>query len=310
MEDLFLYSKQLVNENINCGLDEEALNLLSLVIMGYLLFNRDLTMNKLIPKLKNLEIHFDNDSLIDMAHKYLNKNFQDDVLKDCDIALFSNIFKNEIKKNTLTIVDNNNYLLVSLKNSKPGDIIAAITHELMHYIRFDGYFIDGKKLLVQNGFYNILFNYDTQNKYEENRSFEEGITDKFSEEIVTLLTEYLKNEDYSINFLNSVKNTLVNYKYTGYKYIRNQINSLCEDDAYNNLLLKHLHNECSLNDVRLYFNNLMNSPEAFEILSEKFDIYLYSDNFIKAIQSIEEISYIIKTYKSKLNNISLKKIND
>ena len=75
MEELFLKCKNIVKENINKDLNNDIVDLISISIMGLMLFNQEITEKKLIPKLKELDVYFGYETVLEMAHKYLN-NYQ------------------------------------------------------------------------------------------------------------------------------------------------------------------------------------------------------------------------------------------
>ena len=310
MEKLFLKCKNIVNENINKDLNNDIIDLLSISIMGLMLFNQKITEKKLIPKLKDLNVYFCNDSILEMAHKNLKVFTQDKELINA-VACMNYSFTLQ-NNNGFNIHNTECSLLISLEdinNKNTISIISKIIHELIHYMRFRNSTINNNMLIVKSGFCINYRDLETHNLERQNENIEEGIIEKYVEDIIKLLSEYINDKNYSIPILNTLKEDLVNYESNYYRINKIIIKKLCNDTQFNELLLDSFCNEENLLKLKLYFNNIMESNEAFEILSKKLDNLMNSlNNEEKCKQLAKEIDIILRSFevKSFVNTLRIK----
>lgn len=271
MNELFDKCKSLILDNYRGKIDDTSLEAMTIAVMALCLRNEKRTLDRLPTLLQNIEIFAENDSVLNIAKRNIS-SFNDEVIDDnigaCVIRGFGtddetgNIYEDKcLVVSTVNLSDN------------PSDVIMKITHELTHLLRDQKFEANGKSIKTKNGISTVrVKDVSTGEKKTKHFYFEEGIVQRYTNQALDMLHEFIKDEKLdSSSLLSRFRTDYPSKVKSAYDLQVQIVDTLCMDKQFDELVDASFDEDCTPASLITYYNNKMNDSTAFSSLSKDVD---------------------------------------
>jgi len=300
MENLFDVSKKLLVTNINCNLDEEIINILSLAILGLSLLNPEIVSKKLPKILNELNIFYGDKKVKDLIEDNI-PNFSGNIDLTYSKAMVNRDSTYDSENDR---VNSKTSMVISLENDNLNNIpqlINSVIHEFIHLLRFGNAYKSGNNLIMKAGVSLSYLDMITGNTKRKHIHIEEGIVQKITNDTLKELERYLskhniKDNELCLKFIKQISA----FKYSAYPIEVGMITTLCEDKTFENLLYEGFEDVPTPSQMANRFNQVLNSNNAFTLFSRKVDQAMEkmykNENFEEKFEIVETVrEYVSRT---------------
>ncbi len=297
MKELFESCKKLIIDNYKGNIDDVSLEAMTIAVMALCLRNEKRTLDKLPRILQTIEIFAEKTSVLDIAKNNIS-TFNDEMIDDnigaCVVRGFgTDDDTGEIYEEKCLIVST-----VNLEKN-PSDVIMKIAHELTHLLRDQKFEAVGKSITTKNGISIVrVKDVSTGEKKTKHFYFEEGIVQRYTNQALDMLHEFIENEDIDDScLLGRFKSEYPSKVRSAYDLQVQIVDTLCKDKQFDGAVDASFDEECTPASLITYYNNKMNDSTAFSSLSKDVD-----NCFIELVSGSMETTE--KYYRSALSKVA------
>lgn len=272
MQDLFKSCQKLITDNYIGNIDEVSLEVMTIAVMALVLRNEKRTLERLPELLKKIEVYAEKDTVLNIAKRNIS-TFNDEVVDDkigaCVIRGFG-------KDDETGEVYEDKCLVVSTINleDNPSDIIMKVTHELTHLLRDKSFTTDGTSIKMMNGISVVrVKDIATGEKKTKHFYFEEGIVQRYTNQALDMLHEFIANEEIpEDSLLARFRSDYPSKVRSAYELQVQIVDTLCRDEKFDEAVDASFDEALVPARLAVYYNNKMGDATAFTSLSRDMDI--------------------------------------
>ena len=297
MKELFESCKKLILDNYKGHINDSSLEAMTIAVMALCLRNEKRTLDKLPKILQNIEIFAEDKSVLEIAKNNIS-TFSDEMVDGnigaCVIRGFgTDDDTGEIYEEKCLVVSTVNL------NDNPSDVIMKITHELTHLLRDQKFEADGKSIKTKNGISIVrVRDLSTGEKKTKHFYFEEGIVQRYTNQALDILREFVYKEELDDNsLLKRFRNDYPSKVRSAYDLQVQIVDTLCKDKQFDDAVDASFEETCTPASLITYYNNKMNDSTAFTSLSKDVD-----SCFIELVSGSKESTE--KYYRSALTKVA------
>lgn len=297
MKELFESCKKLILDNYKGHINDSSLEAMTIAVMALCLRNEKRTLDKLPKILQNIEIFAESKSVLDIAKNNIS-TFSDEMVDGnigaCVIRGFgTDDDTGEIYEEKCLVVSTVNL------DDNPSDVIMKITHELTHLLRDQKFEADGKSVKTKNGISIVrVKDISVGEKKTKHFYFEEGIVQRYTNQSLDMLHEFIEDEDIDdSSLLGRFKKEYPDKVRSAYDLQVQIVDTLCKDKQFDDMVDASFDEECTPASLITYYNNKMNDSTAFSSLSKDVDCC-----FIELVSGSMETTE--KYYRSALTKVA------
>lgn len=297
MKELFENCKKLILDNYKGHINDSSLEAMTIAVMALCLKNEKRTLDKLPKILQNIEIFAEDKSVLEIAKNNIS-TFSDEMVDGnigaCVIRGFgTDDDTGEIYEEKCLVVSTVNL------NDNPSDVIMKITHELTHLLRDQKFEADGKSIKTKNGISIVrVRDLSTGEKKTKHFYFEEGIVQRYTNQALDILREFVYKEELDDNsLLKRFRNDYPSKVRSAYDLQVQIVDTLCKDKQFDDAVDASFEETCTPASLITYYNNKMNDSTAFTSLSKDVD-----SCFIELVSGSKESTE--KYYRSALTKVA------
>lgn len=271
MQELFNSCQKLILDNYKGSIDDVSLEVMTIAVMALMLRGEKRTLERLPHLLQNIEVFAEKDSVINIAKRHI-ETFNDTVVDDnigaCVIRGFG-------KDDETGEIYEDKCLVVSTINleDNPSDIIMKVTHELTHLLRDKGFTTNGNSISTKNGISVVrVKDVTTGEKKTKHFFFEEGIVQRYTNQALDLLHEFISGEDLvDGSILARFRNDYPEKVRSAYDLQVQIVDTMCRDEKFDKAVEASFDEDVQPSRLAVYYNNKMGDATAFTSLSKDVD---------------------------------------
>ena len=237
MKELFENCKKLILDNYKGHINDSSLEAMTIAVMALCLKNEKRTLDKLPKILQNIEIFAEDKSVLEIAKNNIS-TFSDEMVDGnigaCVIRGFgTDDDTGEIYEEKCLVVSTVNL------NDNPSDVIMKITHELTHLLRDQKFEADGKSIKTKNGISIVrVRDLSTGEKKTKHFYFEEGIVQRYTNQALDILREFVYKEELDDNsLLKRFRNDYPSKVRSAYDLQVQIVDTLCKDKQFDDAVV-------------------------------------------------------------------------
>lgn len=272
MQELFNRCQTLITDNYKGSIDDVSLEVMTIAVMALVLRNEKRALMCLPELLRKIEVYAEKDSVLNIAKRHIS-TFDDETVDDkigaCVIRGFG-------KDDETHEVYEDKCLVVSTINldDNPSDIIMKVTHELTHLLRDKSFSTDGTAIKMTNGISVVrIKDIATGEKKTKHFYFEEGIVQRYTNQALDMLHEFIASEKLPKgSLLARFKNDYPKKVRSAYALQVQIVDTLCRDRLFEEAVDASFDEDVSPARLAVYYNNRMGDGTAFTSLSRDMDI--------------------------------------
>lgn len=271
MQELFNCCQRLILDNYKGSIDDVSLEVMTIAVMALMLRDEKRTLERLPHLLQKIEVFAEKDSVVNIAKRHID-TFNDETVVDnigaCVIRGFGKDDETgEVYEDKCLVVSTINF------DDNPSDIIMKVTHELTHLLRDKKFIADGNSIKMKNGISVVrVKDISTGEKTTKHFYFEEGIVQRYTNQALDLLHEFISNEDLIEGSLLAVfRNDYKEKVRSAYDLQVQIVDTLCRDEKFDEAVDASFDEDIQPSRLAVYYNNKMNDSTAFTSLSKDVD---------------------------------------
>lgn len=271
MQELFNSCQRLILDNYKGSIDDVSLEVMTIAVMALMLRDEKRTLEHLPHLLQKIEVFAEKDSVVNIAKRHID-TFNDETVVDnigaCVIRGFGKDDETgEVYEDKCLVVSTINF------DDNPSDIIMKVTHELTHLLRDKKFIADGNSISMKNGISVVrVKDISTGEKTTKHFYFEEGIVQRYTNQALDLLHEFISNEDLiEGSLLDVFRNDYKEKVRSAYDLQVQIVDTLCRDEKFDEAVDASFDEDIQPSRLAVYYNNKMNDSTAFTSLSKDVD---------------------------------------
>lgn len=271
MKELFESCQKLILDNYKGKIDDVSLEVMTISVMALVLRNEKRTLERLPQLLQKIEVYAEKDSVLNIAKRNIS-TFNDETI---DNNIGACVIRGFGKDDDTGEVYEDKCLIVSTINldDNPSDIIMKVTHELTHLLRDKSFTTDGTAVKMMNGISVVrVKDIATGEKKTKHFYFEEGIVQRYTNQALDMLHEFISGENLPENsLLARFKKDYPSKVRSAYDLQVQIVDTMCRDEKFDAAVDASFDEDVSPARLAVYYNDKMGDATAFTSLSKDVD---------------------------------------